>query len=132
MSYEPIVKNGCMLFKLEKPMYNSHYGIWDKWLKEAKAKKLKLVVVTQFGTSTYPSYKEWVVGSKQEKKYHNNPNVPMIFYGRDVLPDIKARLKRKKEEKKLTENVGMVQVMANAPQSEEERIAKLKAKLGLK
>jgi len=129
MKYEPIVKNNVMIFELEKPVYGSHFGIWDKWLRQAKEHNYKLVVITKFGTATYPTYREWVIGSRKEPRYYKNPDVPMIYYGRDVLPDIKARELRKKAEKKMTENVGQNTILAGMAQEDR---AKLRAKLGLR
>jgi hypothetical protein len=131
-SYEPIIKNGVMIFELEKPIYNSTFAIWDKWLKMAKDKHYKMVVVTSFGTSTYPTYKEWLIGAKKIERFYKNPNEPMIFYSRDVMPDVKAREVRKKAEKAISENVGLSQVLANAPEDEKARLEALRAKLGLK
>lgn len=131
-AYEPKVHNGVMIFELEKPIYGSHYGIWDKWLRMAKEKRYKMVVITKFGASTYATYRDWLIGAKMEKRYYKNPDVPMIFYGRDVLPDVKAREVRKKAEKAISENVGLSQVLANAPEDEKARLDALRAKLGLR
>ncbi len=99
MNYQPIITKKSIIFDLEKPIYGSHYGIWDKWLKIAKRKNLNIVVNTKFGTSTY-KYKNYIDGAVLKKRFYKNPDEPMRFWCRDFLPDIKARDKRKKAEKK--------------------------------
>ena len=88
-----------MIFKFEKPIYGSYFMIWDKWLKIAKKKSLNIIAESEFGTSTY-TYKTWMDGATKGEHEHNFPGNPMIFWGRHVLTDIKARKERKKEEKK--------------------------------
>lgn len=90
-----------MIFDLQKPIYGSAFAIWDKWLKIAKERKLKLVVNTQFGTATFESASEYLRNAKRIERYYKNPNEPMIFWQLDFLPFIKEREKRKKLEKKL-------------------------------
>ncbi|MGB9678307.1 MAG: hypothetical protein ACPLZ9_06790 [Candidatus Ratteibacteria bacterium] len=108
MKYQPIIKNNVMIFKLEKPIYGSFYGIWDKWLKIAKARNLKLVINTPDGTATYQGVSDYLKGAKKLERYFKNPNEPMIFYGRDLLPDIKKREERKKLEKKVNDTQGEI------------------------
>ena len=94
-----------MIFELEKPIYGSCYGIWDKWIKLAKKKNLIMVVNTPHGTATYPSFREWVIGAKKINRYFKNPDVPMIFYSREILEDITLREKRKKLERRIEKNL---------------------------
>jgi hypothetical protein len=100
MEYKPIFnyKSKIMIVDLHKPIYGSFFGIWDKWLKLARISKMQIVVNTPFGKATYKNYKEYISGAKKMKRYYKNPDEPMIFWGRDFLPDIKEREKRKKEE----------------------------------
>lgn len=99
MKYEPIITKTAIIFDLEKSIYGSHYGIWDKWLKIAKRRNLNLIVNTEFGTATF-KYQSYMDGAVLKERYYKNPDVPMRFWCRDFLPDIKAREERKKEEAK--------------------------------
>jgi len=108
MKYKPFITKKVIIFDLKKPIYGTFFGLWDKWLKVAKNKNLSLVVNTPFGKCTYKSYREWVKGSKKMKRYYKNPDVPMIFYGRQVGNDIKERDKRKKFEKRIEKSKGDV------------------------
>lgn len=98
MKYKPFITKKTIIFHLEKPIYHSFYAIWDKWLKIAKEKKLKMVVYTPLGVATYENVNEYLKGAKKLERFYKNPNEPMIFYGRDLLPDIKKREERKKKE----------------------------------
>ncbi|GIW70188.1 MAG: hypothetical protein KatS3mg101_0935 [Patescibacteria group bacterium] len=79
MTYKPKITRKVMIFDLEKPIYGSAYAIWDKWLKIAKEKKLKLVINTQFGTATFESANEYLKNAKKIERYYKNPNEPMVF-----------------------------------------------------
>lgn len=103
MKYEPIITKTAMIFDLQKPIYGSHFGIWDKWILIAKKRKLNMIVNTPFGKATY-TYKEYMDGAVKKERYYKNLDVPMIFWCRDFLPDIQAREERKKREEK--ENAG--------------------------
>src|SRR3990167_7195896 len=101
-TFKPIIKNGVMIFKLNKPQFGSRFGIWEKWIRQAKDNKYKIVVMNkEIGTATYPTYKDWIKGAKREKHPHNFPNNPMWFYFKHILPDVNKRDQRKKEERKV-------------------------------
>jgi hypothetical protein len=100
MKYEPIIRNGVMIFNLRKAIYGSFYGVWDKWLKIATKRGLKLVVHTNEGTATFESAKEYLKGAKRLERYYKNPNEPMVFWSMSFLPEVLKRDKRKKAEKK--------------------------------
>lgn len=104
MKYKPIITKKAIIFHLEKPIYHSFYAIWDKWLKVAKEKNLKMVVYTPLGVATFENVNEYLKGAKKLERFYKNPNEPMIFYGRDLLPDIKKReeLKKKEEQERQT------------------------------
>lgn len=123
--YQPIITSTAMIFKFEKPIYGSFFTIRDKWLKIAKARNLNIVAETEFGKATY-TYKTWMKGAEKIKKEYNIPGVPMIMWGRSVLPDIKKRTERKKEEPKIVENV--MEKITGMPQKYRDQI---KIKLGL-
>ena len=108
MKYEPLITKKVMILKLKKPIYGSFYGIWDKWLKIAKARNLKLVVNTPDGTATFNNVSEYLKEAKKLERYYKNPNEPMVFYGRDLMPDIKKREERKKLEKKVNDTQGEI------------------------
>jgi len=86
-----------MIFNLHKPIYSSFYGIWDKWLRIAAKDNLKLVVNTPQGRTTYKNAREWKRGAKRMERYFKNPDVPMIFWGKNIYPEVKKRFERKKE-----------------------------------
>ena len=89
-----------MIFDLKKPIYGSYFGIWKKWIDIAKKRDLNMIVNSPFGKSTY-KVKDWLKGAKKMERYYKNPEVPMIFYGREIAPDIVKREERKAEEKKV-------------------------------
>jgi hypothetical protein len=103
MKYEPIISlnKKVIIFNLQKPIYGSYFGIWDKWLKKAQNLKLKIIVNSPFGTSTYKSAKEYLSGAERIERFYKNPNEPMIFYCRHLKVDIDKREARKKAQKKL-------------------------------
>jgi hypothetical protein len=98
MSYRPIITEKSIIFHLQKPIYGSFYAIWDKWLKIAKKNNLRIVVFTKEGISTF-TYESYIRGAKKLERYYKNPNEPMIFWGKDFLPAVKEREKRKRQEK---------------------------------
>ena len=102
--YHPIITDTAIIFDLHKPIYQSFFGIWDKWLKITKIRHLNMIVNSPFGKCTY-TYDTWMNGAKKMNRFYKNPNEPMVFYGREILPDIKMRALRKKQEEK--ENTGM-------------------------
>ena len=106
MQYQPIITKTAVILDLHKPIYDSFYAIWNKWLKIAKARNLNIVVKTKFGISTY-TYSSYMDGAKRIERYYKNPNKPMVFYVRSLLPDIAKRDKRKKIEKKLQEGFNL-------------------------
>lgn len=122
-----------MIFGLEKPIYGSFFAIWDKWLKIAKQNNLKLVINTPFGTATYSSVKEFLQGAEPIKRFYKNPEVPMIFYGKELLPDIKKREERKKLERKIKDSQGevLVSVLKKIKEKKPELFNQLKIKLNL-
>jgi hypothetical protein len=97
-----------MIFSLYKPIFGSFYGVWDKWIKLAEKRGLKLVINTNEGTSTFESAKEYLRGAKRLERYYKNPNEPMVFYGRGFLPEVKKRDERKKLERKVEDTQGDV------------------------
>jgi hypothetical protein len=108
MEYRPIITSKVIIFDLQKPIYGSFYGIWQKWLDIAEKRGLKLVVNTKEGTSTFESAKEYKKGAKRLERYYKNPNEPMIFYARGFLPEVKKRDERKKLERKVEDTQGDV------------------------
>jgi len=98
MQYKPIITKTAIIFHLQKPIYDSHFGIWDRWIKIAKKDKLKMIVYTPFGLSTYPTYKQWMKEAVKKNRFYKNPNEPMVFWCRDLLPDIRLRRERKERE----------------------------------
>lgn len=100
MEYRPIITSNTIIFDLYKPIYGSCYAIWDKWIKLADRRGLKLVVNTNEGTSTFKSAKEYLKGAKRLERYYKNPNEPMVFWSMSFLPEVLKRDKRKKAEKK--------------------------------
>ena len=106
MDYKPIITKSAIIFDLYKPIYDSYYGIWDKWLRIARDHKLNIVVKTKFGTSTY-TYSSYMSGAKKMERYYKNPDEPMIFYGRSVMSDVLKRVRRKKIEKKLNRDYSL-------------------------
>src|SRR3990167_3600284 len=105
-SYQPIITRSAIIFDLHKPIYESFYGIWDKWLKIAKVRNLNIVVKTKFGTSTY-TYSFYMKDAKKMERYYKNPNEPMVFFGRSVMSDVLKRDKRKKIEKRLNRDYSL-------------------------
>ena len=105
MRYTPKIIKNKMIFNLEKPIYGSFYGIWDRWLKIAKEKRLKIVINFSEGTVFYKTVNEYLAGAKRLERYFKNPNEPMIFYGRDLLPDLIKQKKEKIEEEKLQQPI---------------------------
>ncbi len=102
--YHPIITQTALIINLHKPIFDSRFGIWDRWLKIAKQKNLNIIANTPFGKATY-TYKEYMNGAIKGKRFYKNPNEPMIFYMRDFLPDIKARIDRKKKEEKESQSL---------------------------
>ena len=99
---DPIITRTAILIDLHEPIYDSHFGIWDKWIKIAKQRNLNMIVTTPFGKATY-TWRSYMNGAVLKERYYKNPKVPMKFYCRDFLPDIKAREERKKQEQEFTE-----------------------------
>jgi hypothetical protein len=106
MNYRPIITSKVIIFDLHKAIYGSFYAIWDKWLKLAEKRGLKLVINTNEGTSTFESAKEYLRGAKRLERYYKNPNEPMVFYGRGFLPEVRRRDERKKLERKVNDTQG--------------------------
>ncbi len=123
--YKPIITKTAIIFKFEKPIYGSFFTIRDKWLKIAKERGLNIVAQTEFGVATY-KYKNWMKGAEKIEKEYNIPGVPMIMYGRSVLPDIKKRIERKKQEPQIVDNV--MNVITNMP---DKYRVQIRHKLGL-
>jgi hypothetical protein len=128
MKYQPIITNKSIIFNLQKPIYGSFYAIWDKWLNIAKERNLNIVVNTKEGTATY-TYKSYMEGAKKLKRYYKNPNEPMIFYGRDVLPDVKKRKERKKVEKKIEVSGGLWAYLEKLKEKKPEEFRRLKQQI---
>ena len=130
MKYQPIITNKSIIFNLEKPIYGSFYAIWQKWLDIAKERNLNIIVNTKEGTATY-TYKTYMDGAKKLERYYKNPNVPMIFWGRDILPDAKKREERKKVEKKVEVSGGLWAYLENLKEKKPEEFNKLKQRLNI-
>lgn len=128
MEYRPIITNRVMIFNLYKPIYGSFYSLWDKWLKIAEKRGLKLVVNTNEGTSTFESAKDYLKGAKRLERYYKNPDEPMVFWGRGFLADIKKRDQRKKLEEKIEDTQGdiLMKVLTKMKERQPELYAKLK------
>jgi hypothetical protein len=109
MQYTPIFsyKKKVVIFDLNKPIYGSFYGIWEKWLKKAGKLGFKLVINTSLGTSTYKNVDEFMDGAERLERFYKNPDVPMVFWGRHLKPDVDQRKKRKKLEKHIVEDVSI-------------------------
>lgn len=107
MQYKPKYnhKGKVVIFDLLKPIYNQTYGIWDRWLKHKPT--YKIVINTPNGTSTYKNFADYKKYAKRTERYYRNPNVPMIFWCRDIKQDVMERDERKVEEKKEIEQ-GMI------------------------
>jgi len=126
--YHPIITDTALIIDLRKPIYQSFFGIWDKWLKIVKQRNLNLIVNSPFGKSTY-TYETWMKGATKMKRFYKNPDEPMIFWGREILPDIKARIDRKKIEEK--EGQGLTKNGAGKLLSAYKEMLKNKAKIPL-
>lgn len=133
MKYQPIITNKVIIFNLHKPIYGSTYAIWDKWLKIAKERNLKLVVNTKEGTATFENADEYLKNAKKIERYYKNPDEPMIFFQLDLLPFIRNRLERKKIEKKMEETNGQVMIkwLQKLKEKKPEDYNKLKGQLSL-
>jgi hypothetical protein len=118
-----------MIFNLEKPIYGSFYAIWDKWLNLAKKNNYRLVVNTSHGTATFDNAREYLKGAEKLKRYFKNPEVPMIFYGRDFLPLIKQRQERKKWEKKLNTEGSLLEALKKIKEKKPELFIAVQEKL---
>ena len=121
MKYEPIFTRQAVIFDLQKPIFQSFFGIWDKWLKRAEGKRL--IVKTPFGKATYQTAQDWLHGAKRLERYYKDPNEPMIFYGRDIKPDITKRYERKYQELK------KVSIMEGLKRLPPEKIRQLRLKV---
>jgi hypothetical protein len=128
MNYKPTITSKVIIFNLYKPIYGSFYGIWDKWLKIATKRGLKLVVNTNEGTATFENTKEYLRGAKRLERYYKNPNEPMVFWGRGFLPEILKRDQRKKLEKKIEDTQGenLIGILAKMKEQKPELYAKLR------
>jgi len=117
-----------MIFSLYKPIFGSFYGVWDKWIKIAEKRGLKLVINTNEGTSTFESAKEYLKGAKRLERYYKNPNEPMVFYGRGLLSEVLKRDKRKKLEEKIKDTNGEIlsKVLTKMRQKQPELYEKLR------
>jgi len=127
--YHPIITGTALILDLHKPIYGSFFGVWDKWIKIAKARNLNIIVNTPFGKSTF-TYSSFMKGAKRMKRFFKDPNVPMIFYGREFSADIIARDTRKREETKEKKiETSFFDMFSKMP---EDKRAELRAKLGLR
>lgn len=120
-----------MIFDLEKPIYGSYFGIWDKWLKKASIFGLKLIVKTPFGTATFKNVSEYLDGAERIERYYKNPNKPMIFFCRHFKPDIDERKRRKKAERKLEDFSLPTEAKLKLAEKIKKEDPKLAVKLGL-
>lgn len=129
MEYKPIITGKIMIVELCKPLYGTFYGIWDKWVKIAEKRRLKMVVKTREGTATYNNAAEFLRGAKRFERFYKNPDCPMIFWGKDFLPDIKKREERKKIEKRVGETEGelLVEVLKKMKEKQPDLFEKIKS-----
>jgi hypothetical protein len=130
MEYRPIITSKVIIFDLQKPIYGSFYGIWQKWLDIAEKRGLKLVVNTKEGTSTFESAKEYKKGAKKLERYYKNPNEPMIFFARSFLNEVKKRDERKKLERKIEDTQGenLISILEKMKQTKPELYQELRNK----
>jgi hypothetical protein len=126
MNYKPTITSKVIIFNLYKPIYGSCYAIWDKWIKLADRRGLKLVVNTNEGTSTFKSAKEYLKGAKRLERYYKNPNEPMVFWSMSFLPEVLKRDKRKKTEKKETQQQNLIGILAKMKEEQPEMYRKLR------
>lgn len=126
MNYKPTITSKVIIFNLYKPIYGSCYAIWDKWIKLADRRGLKLVVNTNEGTSTFKSAKEYLKGAKRLERYYKNPNEPMVFWSMSFLPEVLKRDKRKKAEKKETQQQNLIGILAKMKEEQPEMYRKLR------
>jgi len=59
-------------------------------------------------------------GAKRLERYFKNPDEPMIFWGRDFLPEVKKRQERKKKEKEVL--VNFFDIFSKLPEAKREAI----------
>jgi hypothetical protein len=126
MNYKPTITSKVIIFNLYKPIYGSCYAIWDKWIKLADRRGLKLVVNTNEGTSTFENAKEYLRGAKRLERYYKNPNEPMVFWSMSFLPEVLKRDKRKKAEKKETQQQNLIGILAKMKEEQPEMYRKLR------
>ncbi len=88
MRYKPSIINKTMIFNLYKPIYNTTYAVWDKWLKIAKEKKLKIIIKTKQGKAFFDNVNQYLKYAIKIKRYYKRKDEPMIFYKIDILPFI--------------------------------------------
>jgi len=119
VKYKPIITKKAIIFHLYKPIYGSFYAIWEKWLKIAKERNLHIVIYTKEGKSTF-TYSSYMKGAKRLERYFKNPDEPMIFWGRDFLPEVKKRQERKKKEKEIL--VNFFDIFSKLPEAKREAI----------
>lgn len=107
--------NKAVIFNMHKALWGSEFGIRRKWLKEAGNRTI--VINTPLGKCTFKNAKEFKRGAERKKKYHHNPDVPMIFFHRSLHQDIIKRDERKKKEA-LKEKSIPSSIMANPKMQE--------------
>ena len=110
-------------------LYGSTIGLAEAPLRYAIENNLILIVKTKFGTATYNNPKDWIKNAKKGKKYCKNPNEPIIFYFKDILPDIKKREERKKAEKKIEVSGGLWAYLENLKEKKPEEFKRLKQQI---
>jgi hypothetical protein len=92
------------------PLYNDTIGLAEEPLLYTIRNKLTLVIKTKLGDATYENPKVWLEG-KTGGGFFRNPNKPIKFYYRSILPDIKKREERKKWEKKLNTEGSLLEAL---------------------
>lgn len=95
MNYKPKFNYNTktIVFDLRKPIYGSYYAVWEKWFKGKES--WTVVINTPEGTSTFTNFSTYKDGADRMERFFKNPRVPMIFWGRDIKPDIHNRNERK-------------------------------------
>ena len=110
MYYKPKWNKKAMLIRLKKPIYKCFYAVWDRWIKTAKEKGLRIIIKTPCGTARYRNANEFLKGAKKLKRFYKNENEPMVFYGRDIKKDVE---KQKKKEKREQDKISFINTAFN-------------------
>lgn len=126
-------KNKAIYNHEGNPIYGTIYGVSKTCVDYAIANNLTLIIKTKHGIATYDNPRDFLKGTTIIKKVHYYPNNPILFYKKDLLPDIKAREMRKKIEKKMEETNGqlMIKWLQKLKEKSPDEFNKLKGQLTL-